>query len=126
MLQDPATGALYIESPDITYSSRVALAIQAQQNNAFSRTLETLAALLETHPELLDNFELDTIVRDGSRNEGFPADWIKAIKERDAIRQARAEAQAQQQQMQNAMATAQTAADASKAAPAIQMLQDAA
>jgi hypothetical protein len=101
-----------IEEPDISYSSRVALAIKALQNNAFYRTMDSIAPLIPMRPDLLDNFNLDRSIRDSALNDGLPADWLMLEEDRDELRGARAEAQAAAQQQQQAMEMSEAAKNA--------------
>jgi hypothetical protein len=109
LMQADARGGLAIPEPEVTYTSRVALAIKALQNAAFARTMEIISPIVPMKPEILDNFDFDRISRDGARNDGLPADWMVAKEKVDEVRQARAEAQAQAAQMQQAQAMADAA-----------------
>lgn len=95
-------GGVFVANPEIIYSSRIALAIKALENNAFDRDLEVLMPLIQIAPDTVDNYNLDEIVRDRSRNNGLPARWMRELEEVQQMRQARAEAQAQQAQMMQA------------------------
>jgi hypothetical protein len=65
--------------------------------------------------EYLDNFDIDRITRDLSRNNGVPATWLLAEKEVIAIREARAQAQQQQALLENMPGMAKAASDLGKA-----------
>jgi len=106
------TGEMEVPEPDITYTSRVALAIKSLHNLAFMRTLERIGPLVQVRPDLLDNFNLDEVTRDSARNDGTPEDWIKPMEDVDEERQARAEQQQQMQEMQEQQAQADMAAKA--------------
>lgn len=107
LIQTPE--GLAVPDPEIAYNSRVALAIKALQNTAFYRTMELILPLSQTQPDILDNFDLDTISRETSRNDGLPADWMRKTEDRDKIRAARAEAIAAEQEQQAALAASQAA-----------------
>jgi len=103
-IEQGADGA-FLPDPSVAYNSRVALAIKALQNTAFFRSMEINMPLAQQHPEIMDNYDLDKISRDTSRNDGLPADWMRDKDEVDEIRAGRAQAQAeaaQQQQMLDA------------------------
>lgn len=110
--QNPVTGEPEIPEPEIVYTSRVALAIKNLQNLAFMRTLEQIGPMIQVKPEILDNFNTDTIARDIHRNDGSPADWLLDEDERDDMRAQRAEQQAQMMEQQQMMAQADAAAKA--------------
>lgn len=95
-------GGVFVADPEIIYSSRIALAIKALENNAFDRDLETLMPLIQIAPDAVDNYDLDEIVRDRSRNNGLPARWMRDLEEVEEMRAARAQAAAQQAQMRQA------------------------
>lgn len=108
---------IIIPDPEISYNSRIALAIKQLQNAAFFRTMETIGPMAEAMPEILDNYDFDTISRDSSRNDGLPSNWLMSEEKRDEKRKARAEAQAQQQQLQAALAASQAARNAGSVNP---------
>lgn len=66
----------FIPEPEISYNSRVALAIKQLENAAFIRTSEMLLPYAQIKPEMLDNFDFDEITRDMARNDGLPARWL--------------------------------------------------
>ena len=102
----------FLPEPELSYSSRIALAIKSLENNSFRRSMETSLPLIQIRPDLLDNYDLDEIQRDSARNDGLPARWLKEIKVRDDERAARAKQQQQMQQMQQAQMMADAAAKA--------------
>jgi hypothetical protein len=112
IVQDPNTGEAYIPEPDVTYTSRIALAIKQLQNVSFMRSMEMLTPLVQVKPEILDNIDTDQVARDAMRNDGMPADWLVDEKQRDEMREARAEAIAEQQQQQQMMMMAEAAGKA--------------
>jgi hypothetical protein len=97
----------FVPQPDISYTSRVALAIRSMQSAAFNRSMERMAVIAQVRPEVADNFKWDKIVRDTSRNDGSPADWIEEESEVKKVRKARAEAQAKMQQQADMLNTAE-------------------
>jgi hypothetical protein len=105
-------GNLVIPEPEVTYVSRVALAIRAMQNLALSRSLERNAMIAQFRPEVLDNYDFDAISRDTSRNDGLPDSWMKDKDQVEEERAQRAEAQAQAAQQQQMMQMAEAAGKA--------------
>jgi len=102
----------FLPEPQLSYSSRIALAIKALENNSFSRSMEMTMPLLQIRPDILDNYDLDEITRDGARNDGLPARWLVEEQKRDEMRKARAQQAAQQAQAQQAQMMADAAAKA--------------
>jgi len=92
----------FIPEPEVSYSSRIALAIRQLENNAFARTSEMLLPYAQIKPDMLDNFDFDEITRDMARNDGLPARWLldeEMVAQSRAARSQAAQQQAQQQQM---------------------------
>jgi hypothetical protein len=88
----------FIPEPEISYNSRVALAIKQLENASFIRMSEMLLPYAQIRPDMLDNYDLDEITRDMARNDGLPARWLL---EEEMVAQMRAQrAQAAQAQMQ--------------------------
>lgn len=122
-------GEAFLPEPSVSYSSRIALAIKSLENNSFMRTMESMMPLIQARPDILDNWDLDEISRDISRNEGMPARWLIDAKQRDEIRNQRAQQQAQMAQAQQAEQMAGAAAKAGSIKPDSmvgQMMQQAA
>jgi hypothetical protein len=107
----------FIPEPRLTYSSRIALAIKAMENQAFLRHVEVMQPLWQVQPELLDNYDFDEITRDVARNDGFPARWLKDMEKIEQLRQARAEAMQRQQEMEQAQMAASAAKDVGSIKP---------
>ena len=120
---------LGVVDPEIAYNSRVALAIKALHNTAYFRVLESLGPLLQVDPTIIDNFNLDQIMRDVARNEGLPAEWMRLMEHVERIRADRAAAQAQIQQQQAMLSGSQAAknlAGIPPGSPAAQAIENAA
>ena len=96
--------------PEIAITSRISLALKALQNQGMMNTLSVLQPLAQAKPEVFDNFDMDVMVRDLSRNYGIPPDVLRPVKNVQAIRAARA----QQAAAQQAIGLAQGAAKAGK------------
>lgn len=114
MWETDPQGQKWIPLPNIGYTSKIALAIKAQANIAFFRTMELLNPLFALKPELLDNYNFDQVARDAARNEGFPSDWAYDEEKVEEIREARAQAQAALEQQQQLLTTSQAASNVGK------------
>lgn len=99
-VQDHA-GVSLVE-PQISYSSRIALAIKALENVSFVRFVSSFLPLAQVRPEIMDNIDFDQAARDFARNEGVPARWLKDVEAVAKTRQAQQEAAAQQAQLAQA------------------------
>jgi hypothetical protein len=102
-------GGAVIPEPDISYNSRVALAIKAMQNTAFYRTMESLIPISQVQPDIFDNIDLDEGARMVARNDGLPTEILRSEEERDEIRKGRAQAQAEAAEQQQILAASQAA-----------------
>jgi hypothetical protein len=109
--------------PEISYTSRLALALRAMQNRAAMDTFDLLTNIATNmqRPEVLDNFDLDHSVRRWAINQGTSPRDIRPFKDVIKLREARAK----QQQQQQALAAAEQASKAAKnLGSAPQALQD--
>ena len=105
-------GQPIIPEPEVSYVSKVALAIRAMQNLSLARTMERNAIIAQVRPEVLDNFNWDVISRETARNDGLPADWLAEEDAVEEARAARAEAQAKMAQQQEMLTMAEAAGKA--------------
>ena len=110
-------GGPTIPEPEVSYMSRIALAIKALENNSFLRSIEMFSPLVEVRPDILDNYDMDKIVRGSARNDGLPDEWIADEEAVAEIRQARAEAAQQAAQAEQAERMASAAAKAGSIPP---------
>ncbi len=94
--------------PKIQIKSRVTLALNEVRNVGTAKTMEMLQPLIEARPEVLDNFNLDNLVRNTGRNYGMAESNFRPLKEVSALRDQRAK----MQQQQNALHSAEIAATA--------------
>lgn len=119
-----ATGTkLRLAMPEVTYTSRLALALKSLQNKATTDWMTFVSELAQNmqKPELLDNWDLDAMLRVGAINQGMSARFERPMRAVIQIRAARAKQQAQER----AMMMAHQAADAAgKLGKAPQGLQD--
>jgi len=107
-------GSPVLAEPQISYSSRIALAIKGLENTAFARSLELLMPIMQFRQDIADNYDWDKIARDSARNDGIPARWLVPEEFVKEMRAARAQEMAKQQQMAEAAAVADTAAKVGK------------
>lgn len=119
-----ATGRkLRLAMPEVSYTSRLALALKAMQNKA---TMDTLSFMSEfagntNKPELLDNWDLDAAARTFAINQGMSARFERPMRQVIQLRAARAK----QAQQERAMALGEQAATAAgKLGKAPKALQD--
>ena len=96
--------------PEIAITSRISLALKALQNQGTLNTLSALQGLAEQKPDIIDNFDTDTMSRELARNYGVPPDILRPMKK---VLEIRAQRQAMMQ-AQQAVALAQGAAKAGK------------
>ncbi len=100
----------------IEYLGPLALAMKTLETQGFVIAMEQLKGFAEAERlEYIDNFNVDVITRDLSRNNGVPATWLNAEKKVIAIREARAEAEQRQALMENMPGMAKVAGDLGKA-----------
>jgi hypothetical protein len=103
-------GLPFIPDPQITYMSRLALQIRAIHNESYMRTMSMLSPVVEMNPGIMDLFDFDRIAREVARNEGLNEEWMRPVRDVEAIRQQRALAQQQAQEQMAAKEEAETLA----------------
>jgi hypothetical protein len=103
-------GQVVIDEPQVMFSSRVSMALRENDNMATARVLGMAGQLAQLVPDVLDNFNIDAMIRGTARNHGLPPEYNRDPEEVDAMRAQRAQ---QQQQMQQA-AMAETMSKAAK------------
>jgi Bacteriophage head to tail connecting protein len=110
-IQQTPTGEGVLPQPDVTYSSRIALAIKALENASLMNMFEMWMPVIgNMKPEIADNCNWDEIFRDSVRNAGLPARWLLEMDEVSQMRKQRAQQaaamqeQAQQAQMMDSVA----------------------
>jgi hypothetical protein len=110
--------------PEITYTSRLALALKALQNRATLDTFELLTNVATNmqRPDVLDSFDLDHAIRGFAINQGMSPRYIRPMQDVLKLRKARAD---QMQKQQSLEATEKLAGAAGKLGKAPQKLQDA-
>lgn len=118
IIEQGLDGVSYIPEPNITYTSRIALAIKSLETEGFQRTMALITPYIEVRPDILDNINFDVAIPDTARNVGMPARFLTSDEDRDAIRQARAQQRQQQMQLEQANLAAKTLKDVGSANPA--------
>jgi hypothetical protein len=103
--------------PTVVYTSKVALAIKALENQSWLEFINLIMPLVELRPEIMDNFDVDKIAIGLAKNVALASGWQIDPKTRDATRAARAEQLAAQQQLGAAESLSKSAANMGKAPP---------
>lgn len=108
--------------PQVAYTSKIALAIKALENQSFLQFVEIVAPLVQVDPAVMDAINTDKAMKGLARNLSLPVDWMRTDEEIAAMRQQRAEAQQAQASAEQAKLVAGAAKDASAADPAMKKL----
>ncbi len=106
--------------PEIAITSRISLALKALQNQGIVNTLQILEPMAQLKPEIMDNFNLDALVRELARNYGTPPDILRTFKEIKGIRDQRQKMMMAQQAIEMAQGAAKAGASLGKAPQAMQ------
>lgn len=93
----------------VAYVSPITMAQKASEAQTFQRAFEYLAPIINANPKVLDNFNLDEIVRDTQDLFGYPAKYLKDVETRDTERKQVAEQAAQAKQLEADKSMAETA-----------------
>ena len=101
-----------IPAPKVEFTSRLALALRLSENAAIDRTLERLVLFAPIMPEILENYNMDELVRIASRNDGIPENIIELKKAVDEKRKARLEDEQQAAQLEQLATAAKAGKDA--------------
>jgi hypothetical protein len=112
---DQGAGRLALASPQVVYTSKVALAIKALENRSFVEFMQIVAGLVQLRPEVLDKLDADKVFADIMRNYSLPTGWLLDDEVVDQVRAARAQQQQAQAQLMAAQTLAKTGADMGKA-----------
>ena len=107
MMRMQPDGNAVVEMPRFVYRSRIDMAIQAAKNADFMSWLEMVLPMVQAvGPEpMIDNVNFDRAMRELGDNQGVDSEFWNTEKEREQIKEARA----QQQQLQLEMQAAETA-----------------
>jgi hypothetical protein len=118
----PAPPELSGRNLQTKYLSPVARAQRLAEVRGMSQTMEVLAPLAQTHPELLDNFEIDKSARRVGELLGWPRDCMRAPTVVAKMRKERAKTVEQENQFSKLVEGAGAAGQAAKALPALQQI----
>lgn len=116
---DAGNGMAAVAVPEVTLTSKLAMAIKAAENQAFGQMIAILSPIAEMNPEVLDNWDMDKAGRGIGRNLGVPTDWERSEDDVAAMREGRAKAQEQANAVALAQGGAKAAKDASAASPEV-------
>jgi hypothetical protein len=122
-----SSGSVSLALPQVSYTSKIALAIKALENESFMQFVEVVAPLVQVDPTVMDAIDTDKTLKGLARNLSLPVGWIRTDEQIAERRDARAKAQQQQAQAEQAKLLASAAKDASqmdttKMAQAAQMM----
>lgn len=109
MIRDLGNGTGYLPTPQVQYSSRIALALRALPALGYQRSLERLAEVAQLAPGTLDVYDFDKAEREVSIGDGMPPEFLRTEKDVEAMRQQRAQQEAQAAQQQQAAMAADAA-----------------
>lgn len=100
ILKQKPDGAVTIDVPKVAYTSKLAMAIKAVENQNFITFMGLVEPLSQLAPGAIERqLNFDRIIRGMGMNQGIPADFWNTKKEIDAIDEAQ---EARQQQQDNA------------------------
>jgi hypothetical protein len=91
----------------IVFINPLALALRDQQSKGLQYWVTAGMQMAEGFPDVLDNVDSDTAYRDLGASLGVKTDHIRSVRERDELRQQRAEKQQAIEQLQAAQAMAE-------------------
>lgn len=102
---------------EFKYESAIHAAAYAQPINAALQSLDVASAIinLTNSTAVMDNYNVDSIIRDIHRKAGASEEYLKSEKERDAERERRAQAEAQAAQIDQAQTVARAIKDVASA-----------
>jgi hypothetical protein len=116
---DAGEGMAAVAVPEVTLTSKLAMAIKAAENQAFGQLIAILSPIAAVNQDVLDNWDMDKAGRGIGRNLGVPTDWERSEDDVAAIREGRAKAQEQANAIALAQGGAKAAKDASAASPEV-------
>lgn len=119
MVPSPDGKSASLALPEVTLTSKLALAIKSAENNAFVQAFTVISPIAQVQPDVLDNWDLDKASRGIGSNFGVPVDWQRPEVDRDEMRAARAKAAAAAAQVELAQGGAKAAKDFSQASPEV-------
>ena len=116
VLADNGDGTASLKIPRVALTSKLALSIKGDENNALLNLVQIwLPAAEILGAEVFDNLDKDEAFRGNMDNFGIPARWKVPADKRDETRQARAQQQQRMQQIEEAQGMAKAGKDAADA-----------
>jgi hypothetical protein len=106
--------------PEIQYTSRIALQLRSLRNRAFTETVQVVGQMAAQKPDIMDNFDVDTGVREFALDQGLNPKLLRPMKKVTEIRAERLKQQQAQQQLALAEQAASAAGKLGKAPPQLQ------
>ena len=97
---------------DIQYESPIARAQRSGDAQSIQSVFEFVAPMIEIEPKIMDNFNLDEVVRVVSEVRGMPAKVMRDRRQVEQMRAERAKQEAQEREMQKGLAASQVAKNA--------------
>lgn len=89
-----------IPVPNISYSSRIALALKALPTIGYSRAIERVSMVAGISPDVVDNYDFDKAERATALSDGISAEFMRKESDVRRMREERAAAAAQREQME--------------------------
>lgn len=87
---------------EVRYTSQIAKAQRTADSDDFSRVMALVGPLAQAKPEMLDNFDTDTILRDMMDKFGLPSEYLVSKTNMNKVRAERQQAMSQQAQLETA------------------------
>lgn len=115
----PTANGLTLALPQVAYTSKIALAIKALENQSFLQFVEIVAPLVQVDPAAMDAIDTDKAFKGIARNLSIPTDWMRSDEDIARIRAERAEAQQKQAAAEQAKLVAGAAKDVAQADPQV-------
>lgn len=97
---DPAPTILEKKDIQVKYISMIAKAQKSVDAQVLTRVVESVAPLLQTNPDIMDNFDADSILRYNARNLGLPEKLFAKSSDMKETREQRAEMMKNQRMME--------------------------
>jgi hypothetical protein len=104
----------------IRYVSRLAQAQRSTDADSFLRVMQSMSPILQSSPEIMDNFDGDSMLRYFSSVYGFPKFLLRDEDDVGEIRESRQQQLEQQEQMEVQESEAKSFSDATKGASNLQ------
>lgn len=110
-------GGVFVPTPEVKFTSKIALALRAMQNTSFSSLLGSLEPMFAIDPAGARIISVERASRGLARNFGVPEDWLATPEEMAAQQEAMEQAAMAEQQGAMAESGSRTAANIAKIPP---------